>query len=51
MIIFLKLMKRPSNETLAQIGQNASIMDFLIANKITALEPIVKDFFQLNGYG
>ena len=50
MIIFKKLMKRPSEEVLAQIG-NGSIMHFLIAKKITALEPIVKDFFQVNGYG
>ena len=50
MIIFKKLMKRPSKQVLEQIG-SGSIMDFLIANNITALEPIVKAFFQDNGYG
>lgn len=50
MIFFKKLMKRPSEEVLEKIG-SGSIMDFLIANNITALEPIAKDFFQINGYG
>ena len=50
MIFFKKLMKRPSSNVLAQIG-NGSIEDFLIANDIMALEPIILDFFQVNGYG
>ena len=48
-------MKRPSNETLAQIGSR-SIKDFMIGTigtiyDIIALEPIILDFFQVNGYG
>ena len=50
MIFHKKLMKRPSEEVLAKIG-SGSIMDFLIANNITALEPSVKNLFQINGYG
>ena len=43
-------MKRPSKEALAQIG-SGSIKDFMIANSLMALEPIILDFFQVNGYG
>ena len=43
-------MKRPSEEVLAKIGSR-SIKDFMIAYDIMALEPIIVDFFQVNGYG
>ena len=43
-------MQRPSKETLEKIG-DGSINDFLVANDLMALAPIMRAFFNINGYG
>ena len=43
-------MKRPSQEVLDLIG-SGTIMDFLIANNITALAFLASPFFHTTGYG
>ena len=43
-------MQRPSKETLENIGAG-SINDFLVANDLLALAPLMRSFFNLNGYG
>ena len=43
-------MQRPSQETMEMIG-DGSIQDFLVAHDLVALAPMLRTFFNFNGYG